>query len=246
MKTRHGKLILLPTPLSADGFGHLPQNLPEILDGIDEFIVENERTARRFLIKAGISRHPDEFVFHLLNKFTEAVDLDAMHKELEGGKTLGLVSEAGLPAIADPGSDVIARAQSAHIPVVPVAGPSSIFMALMASGFNGQRFRFRGYLPIEKDKRKKTIAHLEDESSKRNETQIFIETPFRNNHMLKDILDICAPETLLCLATNITAGNESIQTRSIAQWKKNTPDFHKKPTVFLIMKRNPRDHKRRK
>jgi 16S rRNA (cytidine1402-2'-O)-methyltransferase len=169
-------------------------------------------------------------------KHSEKVDMRSYFTELESGKDVGLMSEAGCPAVADPGSDIVAEAHLRGIKVVPMVGPSSILLALMASGFNGQSFTFHGYLPIDKAQRSKRIKELENIAERHNQTQIFIETPFRNNQILEDILKTCNPRTRLCVACNVTAEDEQIISQPVEQWRKQKVDFHKKPAIFLICK----------
>ena len=184
----------------------------------------------------GLKIPQSELLIHVYGKHSEKVDIRSYFNELEGGKDVGLMSEAGCPAVADPGSDIVAEAHKRGIKVVPMVGPSSILLALMASGFNGQSFTFHGYLPIDKVQRSKRIKELENIAERHNQTQIFIETPFRNNQILEDILKTCSPRTRLCVACNVTAADEQIISQPIEQWRKQKVDFHKKPAIFLICK----------
>ena len=201
---------------------------------MDEFIVEELKTARRFLRKIGYKKDFDEVVFHLLNEHTEETEVEGFLDSLKAGKNVGLLSEAGTPCIADPGAEIVRIAQQRNIKVVPLIGPSSIYLALMASGFNGQNFIFHGYLPVDKRERKRKLLELEQNAGKLGQTQIFIETPYRNNQMLQSIIEVCNPEVLLCVATNITGSDESIVSKRVKDWRKTNLNIHKQPTVFLL------------
>ena len=214
----------------------LPSFNNEILSGIKHFIVENIRTARRFLKKTNPDFDIDSLSFYELNEHTAAEDISDYLKPLEDGHPMGILSEAGCPAIADPGAAVVSMAQTKRLKVIPLVGPSSIILSLMASGFNGQSFSFHGYLPIESAERAKKLRALEQLIYSENQTQVFIETPYRNQRMLEDILKICKPQTKLCIAANITCEGEFIKTKSIAEWRKHLPDLSKKPCIFLIYK----------
>jgi 16S rRNA (cytidine1402-2'-O)-methyltransferase len=215
----------------------LPEYNRAVILSLRRFIVEDVRTARRFLKKTEPSIVIDELIFTELNEHTPP---DAVREEmlapLAAGESIGVMSEAGCPAVADPGSDVVAIAQRKGYRVVPLVGPSSILMALMASGFNGQRFTFQGYLPIEASKRAERIKVMEARMYTENETQLFIETPYRNEKLLDDLIRICKPSTLLCMACNITCEDEFIRTRPVKEWAKQKPDLKKKPTIFLLYK----------
>ncbi|GAA4101600.1 SAM-dependent methyltransferase [Mucilaginibacter panaciglaebae] len=208
--------------------------LVDTINHIKEYIVENEKTARRFLKEAGLKTPQSELVIHDYGKHNRNSSLKPFFMGLQTGKDVGLMSEAGCPGIADPGADIVAEAHRRNIRVVPLAGPSSILLALMASGFNGQGFAFQGYLPIDKADRSRKIKELENLSDRLNQTQIFIETPFRNNPLLEEILKSGSPKTKLCIACNLTAADEFVQTKTIAEWQKQVPDLHKKPTIFLL------------
>ena len=237
MKSNKGKLILIPCTIGDTQVNKvLPQENTTYINTCSEFIVENIRSARRFLIKSNINTAIDDLIFHLLNKHTKEYELSAMLKSIKDGKNIGLLSEAGCPGIADPGADIVKLAHSKGIIVKPLVGPSSILMALMASGLNGQNFAFSGYLPKDKKDRKKHIQFLENLSFKNKQTQIFIETPFRNNHMLEDLCKYCQANTELVVATNISTESENITRESIKNWRKKTLDLNKKPSVFLIHK----------
>jgi 16S rRNA (cytidine1402-2'-O)-methyltransferase len=231
-----GKIYLIPSTLSEDNSKVLPQNAIDIVNSLNEFIVENERTARHFLKGIGIQAPLQSLQLHLLNEHTNSKDIFKLLEPVLSGKNVGLLSEAGTPAVADPGSDLIRSAHEKGIEVIPLIGPSSIIMALMASGLNGQSFSFIGYLPKEKNERIKKLKELEKQSLSKNQTQIFIETPYRNQHLFEDILSTCEKSTALCIACNITANDEFIKTKTIEEWKKRIPVINKKPTVFLIGK----------
>lgn len=233
---KKGCLYLIPVTL---GDTTIQQVLPEynvtIIKQLKYFIVENIRSARRFLKLVDTSINIDELTFFELNKHTNP---DTIFNYLDpiSNNDIGLLSEAGCPAIADPGSDIVAIAQEKQYKVVPLVGPSSILLSLMASGFNGQKFTFNGYLPIDEKDRKNTWSLFSTKIIKHDETQIFIETPFRNLKLLEDLLKNCNPQLKLCIACNITCDNEFIQTRTIKDWSKNKPDINKKNCIFLLYK----------
>lgn len=212
----------------------LPAYNKEVVLGIRHFIVEDIRSARRFLKKVDESINIDELQFYPLNKFTSPQDVSGYLKPLEEGNAMGVISEAGCPAVADPGADVVAIAQRKNLPVVPLIGPSSIILSVMASGFNGQSFAFNGYLPIDPTERIRKLKALEQRAIAEHQTQIFIETPYRNNKMVEDIIKCCRPQTRLCIAANITCENEYIKTKSLKDWKGHVPELGKKPCIFLI------------
>ncbi|GHV04057.1 S-adenosylmethionine-dependent methyltransferase [Bacteroidia bacterium] len=214
----------------------LPEYNREIILGIKHFIVENVRTARRFLKKTEPAIQIDELTFYELNKHTSPEEASGFLKPLAEGFPVGVISEAGCPAIADPGADIVAIAQRKKYPVVPLVGPSSILMSLMASGFNGQSFAFHGYLPIDAGERSLAIKKLENRIYAENQTQLFIETPYRNNKLAEELIQICRPSTRLCIASDITCNDESILTRPVKEWEGKVPDLSKKPTIFLIYK----------
>ena len=232
-----GTLYLIPVPLaenvSAKSF---TPYLSDTINHITEYIVENSKTARRFLKEAGLQIPQSDLVIHDYGKHNRDGNLNEFFSGLLAGKDVGLMSEAGCPGIADPGAEIVAFAHQKGIKVVPLVGPSSILLALMASGFNGQSFTFHGYLPIDKVQRSQKIKELENLSEKNKQTQLFIETPFRNNPILEEILKTCNPNTRLCIACNLTAEDEMVQTKSITDWKKQMPDLHKKPVIFLLMR----------
>ena len=228
-------LFLIPVTLGdTDHRKVLPDYNREIIAQIRHFIVENTRTARRFLKKSNPSTVIDEIQFYELNKHTSPAQISGYLAPLAEGESVGLISEAGCPAIADPGADIVAIAQQKNYRVVPLVGPSSLLMALMASGFNGQSFAFHGYLPIDAASRTAHIKMLESRIYAEHQTQLFIETPYRNNKLMEDIVRICRPTTKLCVAANITCEDEYIRTRSVKEWMGNIPDLNKKPTLFLM------------
>lgn len=229
-------LYLIPVGMSDSPIDHyLPAHNVEITRQIKHFIVENVRTARRFLKKCDKAINIDELTFYELNNHTDLSEVESYLAALAEGQPIGVMSEAGCPAVADPGALPVAIAQRKGFKIVPLVGPSSILMAQMASGFNGQGFSFNGYLPIESGARVQKIKELENEAYRKNMTQIFIETPYRNNKLIDLLVRTLRPETLLCVASNITDNNqESIITRSAKQWSKQTYNYDKMPTIFLI------------
>jgi len=235
--TESGTLFLIPSIISENTSEKvLPSYLIAVINDLDEFIVEDERTARRFLKVAGYLKPLDSLILHQLNKHTDATELPSFINSLLQGKNVGLLSEAGCPCVADPGSAIVKIAHEHQIVVKPLVGPSSIMLALMASGLNGQSFVFHGYLPIEKNARIKKIKELENKAGRENQTQIFMEAPFRNMQLLNDILHSCNSGTSLCIACDITGSSEFIQTKSISEWKKKIPELHKKTVIFLLYK----------
>lgn len=214
----------------------LPDYNRDVILGIRHFIVENVRTARRFLKKVEPSIVIDDLTFYELNKHTSPEQVAGYLNPLAQGESVGVISEAGCPAVADPGADVVAIAQRKHYRVVPLVGPSSIILSVMASGFNGQSFAFHGYQPIDAAERTSTIKKLEGRIYAENQTQLFIETPFRNRKLAEELIRTCRPSTKLCIASNITCADECIQTRPVKEWAGKLPDFDKKPTIFLIYK----------
>jgi len=234
MNKNQGKLYLIPTTLSDNTFHVIAGYVKEIMDTIDDYIVENEKSARHFLKGAGYSRPLNQLRLSLLNKHTSPGEIKDLIKPLVEGKNVGVLSEAGCPGIADPGADIVHAAHQQGIDVIPLVGPSSVILALMASGLNGQSFTFHGYIPKERTARIKVLKDLEKTARVKNQTQLFIETPFRNQHLLEDILQTCDPETLLCIACDITGKEEFVKTKTIREWKKKIPDINKKPAIFLI------------
>lgn len=230
-------LYLLPVTLGDTPVEKvLPVYNREIIVSIKHFIVEDVRSARRFLKKIEPSIVIDELTFYPLNKHTSPDDISGYLKPLADGNSMGVISEAGCPAVADPGADVVAIAQRKNMKVVPLVGPSSIILSVMASGFNGQSFAFHGYLPIEPGERIKRLKELEQRVYSEHQTQLFIETPYRNNKMMDDIMKACRPQTKLCIAANITCEGEYIKTRTLKEWKGKLPDLTKIPCIFLIYK----------
>jgi len=228
------KVYLIPSLLDDEGLESIPAYVLEAVKNCQVFFVENERTARRFLIKIWKEIEIDQYEWYNMDRIGEGV-LQAFKQKIIEQKNIGIISEAGCPGIADPGQELIALAQELNVAIKPLVGPNSILLALMASGMNGQRFQFVGYLPIEKEQRIKVIKDLEMESQKKNCTQVFIETPYRNNQLIESILKTCKPETRFCLAVNLTGKNEWIKTKSIAGWRKEKIDIHKRPAIFLLL-----------
>ena len=230
-------LYLLPVTLGDTELNTvLPAYNIEIIQGIKHFIVEDVRSARRFLKKVDREFDIDSLSFYPLNKHTSAEDISGYLEPLLAGESMGVISEAGCPAVADPGADVVAIAQRKNLKVVPLVGPSSIILSVMGSGFNGQSFAFHGYLPIEPGERVKRIKQLEQRIYSENQTQLFIETPYRNHKMVDDLLQNCRPQTKLCIAANLTCEGEYIKTRAISEWKGKVPDLSKIPCIFLLYK----------
>ncbi|KAA6303640.1 MAG: Ribosomal RNA small subunit methyltransferase I [Candidatus Ordinivivax streblomastigis] len=228
-------LFLIPVTLGETPVEKvLPLYNTHIIHQLKYFIVENIRTARRFLKQAAPEIKIDDCTFFTLNKHTSPNELSGFLQPIAEGWSIGVLSEAGCPAIADPGADVVAIAQQKNIPVVPLVGPSSILLSVMGSGFNGQSFTFHGYLPIDSDQRIKTLKILEQRVYSDSQTQLFIETPYRNNKMVEDILKTCKPSTSLCIAADITLETEFIKTKTVAEWKKNIPELSKRPCIFLL------------
>lgn len=230
-------LYLLPVTLGDTPIETvLPSYNHDIIVHIRHFIVEDIRSARRFLKKVDRNIDIDSLTFYPLNKHTSPEALSGYLKPLEAGESMGVISEAGCPAVADPGADVVAIAQRKGLRVIPLVGPSSIILSVMGSGFNGQSFAFHGYLPIDTSERIKTLKLLEQRIYSENQTQLFIETPYRNHKMFDDIVSTCRPQTKLCIAANLTCEGEYIKTRSIKDWKGHCPDLSKIPCIFLLYK----------
>ncbi len=230
-------LYLIPVGLSdAELSRVLPQHNIQVVREIKHFIVENVRSARRFLKKCDRDIDIDTLTFYELNRHTRPDDIPAMLKPLSGGEAMGVISEAGCPAVADPGADVVAIAQSRGLKVIPLVGPSSILMGLMGSGFNGQSFAFLGYLPIDASQRARKFKEMEQRIVRESQTQIFIETPYRNNALVAELCRTMPPHIKLCIATNITGDGERIITRGVKQWLTMLPDLNKVPTIFLLYK----------
>jgi 16S rRNA (cytidine1402-2'-O)-methyltransferase len=232
-----GKLYLIPTTMGdCDPMDVLPQTVKRSIDCIDYYIVENEKTARKSIKAVNPNKKQSELILFTLNKHTETKEHLDFIKPLLEGKNMGLMSEAGCPGVADPGAVIVKLAHERGIQVVPLVGPSSILLAMMASGMNGQSFTFNGYLPIEKGEKKTALKNLEKLSQDKNQSQIFIETPYRNNKMLEDILQALNPATYLCIATDITLPTEYIRTMRASDWKKVNIDLHNRPTIFILHK----------
>lgn len=230
-----GSLYLIPTTLGESPLSYvIPEQARAICSSLTTFVAENPKTARQYLKLMGTATPLQDIVIFTLDKHTRAEQLEQFLLPALNGKDIGLLSEAGCPAVADPGALLVRLAHKKGIKIVPLVGPSSILLALMASGMNGQAFAFHGYLPIQKAERCKKIAELERESAARNQTQIFIEAPYRNQPLLEDIVQTCEPGTELCIATDITLESEHIETRRISEWRGKLPEINKKPTIFLL------------
>ncbi len=232
---KKGKLYLIPNILAPNTENEVisPQ-VKSVIKNTQYFLAENLRTARRYISSLKLGLTIEGLHFEILDKKTKSGQVPALMQPLLEGQDIGVISEAGCPGIADPGSLAVAFAHQNGIQVVPLSGPSSMFLALMASGFNGQSFAFQGYLPIDKKARAEAIRNLESESVRLHKTQIFMETPFRNNQLLDDLVKTLHPNTKLCIAKNITGSDELIQTKTVGQWKKTKIDLHKIPTVFVL------------
>ncbi|MFN0048315.1 MAG: SAM-dependent methyltransferase [Cytophagales bacterium] len=230
-----GKLYLIPCLLFPETEQQvLPSFNSGIIKGLSHFLVENERSARRFISGLNLGLKIEELRFYRLDKDTQSIDIEAVIQLIMGGNDVGVISEAGCPGVADPGALAVSMAHKNDIEVIPLIGPSAILLSLMASGFNGQSFVFHGYLPIEKNERVLWLKKLEKEAISKHQTQLFIETPYRNEALFTDIVAFCQPNTQLCVACDITSPNQFIKTTTIAKWKKEKPDLSKRPTVFLL------------
>ena len=231
-----GKLYLFPSPL---GDNEPREVIPgPVLDRMLEirtFVVEEVRTARRFLSRAGLKGHIGELEFHELNEHTQPKEVEALAALFENGQAVGLITEAGLPAVADPGALLVALCHRRGIEVVPFTGPSSLMLALMASGLDGQSFAFCGYLPAKTDERRSAIRTVEKRSSQLHQTQLFIETPYRNDSLMADLLASCRDDTRLCIAADLTLPTATIRTRTVREWKKAPIEIGKRPCVFLLL-----------
>lgn len=235
MSDNKGKLYLLPSPLGEnDPAEVIPQPVLDMLGNFRTFVVEEIRTARRFLSRAGLRGRISELEFHELNEHTSGETVESYLSLFDDGNDVALISEAGLPAVADPGARLVELAHRHGIGVVPHVGPSSLMLALMSSGMNGQSFAFCGYLPAKSDERKARLKAIEKHSGNTGQTQIFIETPYRNDSMLSDILGTCQPGTRLCIAVDITLPDAMIKTRTVAQWKNENIIIGKRPCVFIL------------
>ena len=231
-----GKLYLIPTPLGeGDPARVLPASVLEVIPTLSCFVVEELRTARRFLSAAGLKGHIDELEFHELNEHTRPQDVEAFAKLFDEGRNVGLLSEAGLPAVADPGALLVALCHRHGIEVVPLVGPSSLMLALMASGLNGQSFAFVGYIPAKTEERRAALRTLEKRSASARQTQILIETPYRNDSLMADLVGCLSGNTRVCVAANLTCPDQFICTRTVAEWKQHPVTIGKRPCVFLIL-----------
>ncbi len=232
-----GNIYLIPNTLGdTPPLEVLPLLVKKAVEEIDYYICEHEKNARRFIKRIVPNKSQPDLHISLLNKFTESSEIPNMLQPCFEGNDIGIISDAGCPGIADPGAVIVAEAHKRGIKVVPLVGPSSILLALMASGFNGQNFAFNGYLPIDKRERRKEIKRLERLSQEQNQSQLFIETPYRNNQMLESIISTLQPQSMLCVACDITLSTEYIKTKTAEQWKKTKVDLDKRPTLFIIQK----------
>lgn len=230
-----GKLYMIPNHLGNENTAlTIPSEVAGMACKLRYFIVENLRTARRYLRLLDNQMDIDNSTFFVLDKHTGPKEYSTFLNPIKDGHNIGIISEAGCPGVADPGAEIVKIAHQKNIEVVPLVGPSSILLALMGSGMNGQNFSFNGYLPIDKNERPKAIKQLEARSAKEKQTQLFIEAPYRNNALAQDILKHCRPDTLFCIACNVTLSDEYIVTKPVSAWKGKLPDLHKKPTMFLI------------
>lgn len=230
-----GKLFLVPTMLGDSApLEVLPFSIKRTIENVDHYIAENEKSARRFIKRVSPTKSQPDLHFELLNKYTDSTEIPSFLDPCIQGLDVALLSEAGAPGIADPGADVVRVAHDKRIKVVPLVGPSSILMAMMASGMNGQNFAFTGYLPIEKELRGKAIKSLEMVSRETGQAQIFIETPYRNEKLFQELLKRLKPDTRLCIATDISLQTEQIASKTVNEWKKVGAAIHKKPTVFIV------------
>jgi len=232
---RIGKLYLIPTTLGdTEPLEVMPLSVKKVVEEIDSFVVENEKSARRFVKKIAPKKSQPDLKIMLLDKYADAIEVRHYLDDCEKGISVGMLSEAGVPAIADPGAELVKLAHQKGIQVVPLVGPSSILMAMMSSGMNGQNFAFNGYLPIDKSERKKAIKRLEKISKETNQSQIFIETPYRNDKMFADLKAYLSPKTRLCIAADITLSSEYIKTLFIEEWQRVGPNLHKRPAIFIL------------
>ena len=232
-----GKLYLIPTTLGDnEPLEVLPLSVKKVIEELDCFIVENEKTARRFIKQITPRKSQPSLTIFKLDKYADQLEVRTYLNACADGVSIGLLSEAGVPAIADPGAEIVKLAHEKGIRVIPLVGPSSIILAMMASGFNGQNFTFNGYLPIDASERKATLKKLERLSKEKDQSQIFIETPYRNEKMMTDLKSALTPTTKLCVACDITLQTEYIRTLEIKDWKHVKPDLHKRPTIFIIHK----------
>ena len=231
-----GRLFLIPSPLGDnDPAEVIPAGVLSMLPSISTYVVEAVRTARRYLSAAGLKGHVQDLEFHELNEHTTPEKVEALMKLFDDGRDVGLITEAGLPAVADPGAQLVRLCHRHGVEVVPMSGPSSLMLALMASGLNGQSFAFLGYLPAKTEERRQALRSIEKHSSTARQTKIFIETPYRNDSLLADILSVCRADTEVCIAANITMPDAFIRTKTAGEWKKSVPTIGKRPCVFLIL-----------
>ena len=231
-----GTLYLIPTTLGESALAAvIPQDVQQRVRTLEYFVAENPKTARAYLKQVGMPKPLQQLHIATLNEHTADADIAGLAAPLHAGHDLGVMSEAGCPGVADPGAKLVLYAQRRAIRVVPLVGPSSILLALMASGLNGQSFVFHGYLPVADAERGKTLRELEKQSRRLKQTQIFIETPYRNGRLVQSILEICATDTLLCIAAEISLATEDIRTMTVAQWKKNIPQLERRPALFLLL-----------
>lgn len=231
-----GRLFLIPSPLGDNEPAEvIPAGVLSMLPSITTYVVEAVRTARRYLSAAGLKGHVQDLEFHELNEHTTPEEEEALMKLFEDGRDVGLITEAGLPAVADPGAQLVRLCHRHGVEVVPMSGPSSLMLALMASGLNGQSFAFLGYLPAKTEERRQALRSIEKHSSTARQTKIFIETPYRNDSLLADILSVCRADTEVCIAANITMPDAFIRTKTAGEWKKAVPTIGKRPCVFLIL-----------
>jgi len=236
MDNTKGKLYLIPSPLGDNEPNEvIPEPVLAKARELKVFVVEETRTARRYLSKAGLKGHIQELEFHELNEHTKPQEVEAMLALFNDGQDVGLITEAGLPAVADPGSQLVALCHRNNITVVPFVGPSSLMLALMSSGLNGQSFAFVGYLPAKTDERRNAIKEIEKRSANLNQSQIFIETPYRNDQMFSDLVNVLKGSTRICVAANITMPDAYIMTKTADKWKKSLPEIGKRPCVFIIL-----------
>jgi 16S rRNA (cytidine1402-2'-O)-methyltransferase len=234
-----GKLYLIPTTLGDSNPANvLPASIVDTIKSTDHYIVENEKTARKSIKQVAPDKPQPLLKLNVLNKFTTPEEISGFLDPCKEGHDIGLLSEAGCPGVADPGSEIVKIAHRAGIQVIPLVGPSSILLAMMASGMNGQSFSFHGYLPIDKKERKQELKNLERISAEKQQAQIFIETPYRNNGLLEDMIQQLHPATRLCVACDLTLITEYVITKPISEWSKTKVDLHKRPTIFVIQKEN--------
>ena len=232
---RIGKLYLIPTTLGdTEPLEVMPLSVKKVVEEIDSFVVENEKSARRFVKKIAPKKSQPDLKIMLLDKYADAMEVRHYLDDCEKGISVGMLSEAGVPAIADPGAELVKLAHQKGIQVVPLVGPSSILMAMMSSGMNGQNFAFNGYLPIDKSERKKAIKRLEKISKETDQSQIFIETPYRNDKMFADLKAYLSPKTRLCIAADLTLSSEYIKTLRTEEWRHVQPNLHKRPAIFIL------------